>query len=413
MTGPVAANRRSVAVLGAGIMGCCTALYLARRGLRVVLFDQAEAPFSGASRWNEGKIHLGYLYSAAQSFETARLILPGGLAFKPLVEDLIGRSIAPVTAAEDDLYLIHRDSVIAPDVSRAYYESIAGMVRDHPDATSYLSDASRSEVTPLVAAELEAVADPSVIVAGFRVLERSVSTTWIADAFVEALDAEPRISLAMSERVTDLTSEGEAGHGPWQVSSTTGRHGPFDHVVNALWHGRPAIDRCVADCVDRLQHHRYRVALFVRCARSVTVPSALIAVGPYGDIKNYNGRDFYLSWYPVGMLVEGEGIEHPAEPRLDDERRSAIARGMFDSLSGLLPGVSRIRDHAQEVRVQGGWVYAQARGALDDPRSSLHKRDQLGVRWFGTYASVDTGKYSVAPYLAKAIATRITGSIRG
>ena len=63
-------------------------------GVRVVLFDEADAPFSGASRWNEGKIHLGYLYSAAPSLRTAHLMLPGGLAFKGLVEGLIGRSIA-------------------------------------------------------------------------------------------------------------------------------------------------------------------------------------------------------------------------------------------------------------------------------------------------------------------------------
>jgi len=149
------------------------------------------------------------------------------------------------------------------------------------------------------------------------------------------------------------------------------------------------------------------VALFVRTSQPIAVPSSLIAVGAYGDIKNYNGRDFYLSWYPAGMLVEGKEIQHPAPPGLDDARRNAIAGNTFEALSAVLRGVSRIRDHAQEVSVQGGWVYAQAEGSLEDPQSSLHKRDQLGVKWFGTYASVDTGKYSVAPFLAKAIASRL------
>ena len=48
-----------VAVLGAGIMGCSAALCLARRGARVTLLDAAPRPCVGASRWNEGKIHLG------------------------------------------------------------------------------------------------------------------------------------------------------------------------------------------------------------------------------------------------------------------------------------------------------------------------------------------------------------------
>jgi glycine/D-amino acid oxidase-like deaminating enzyme len=61
---------RRVAVIGAGIMGGATALFLARRGVEVVLFEAAPAPFAGASRWNEGKIHLGFLYAADPSLRT-------------------------------------------------------------------------------------------------------------------------------------------------------------------------------------------------------------------------------------------------------------------------------------------------------------------------------------------------------
>ena len=72
-----------VAVLGAGIMGCSAALCLARRGANVTLLDAAPRPCGGASRWNEGKIHLGYLYAADPSLATARRLLDGGLAYKP------------------------------------------------------------------------------------------------------------------------------------------------------------------------------------------------------------------------------------------------------------------------------------------------------------------------------------------
>ena len=71
-----------VAILGAGIMGATTALLLSRRGVRVTLYDQAPAPMTGASRWNEGKIHLGYLYAGDPSGNTADKLMPGGIAFK-------------------------------------------------------------------------------------------------------------------------------------------------------------------------------------------------------------------------------------------------------------------------------------------------------------------------------------------
>ena len=54
--------------------------------------------------------------------------------------------------------------------------------------------------------------------------------------------------------------------------------------------------------------HRYRRCLFVRTRHTVDVPSAIVAVGPFGDVKNYNGRDFYLSWYPVGLVAEGNEL---------------------------------------------------------------------------------------------------------
>jgi len=71
-----------VAILGAGIMGGSTALYLASKGVDVSLFDAASEPFSAASRWNEDKIHLGYLYSCDTSLHTARKILPDNLAYQ-------------------------------------------------------------------------------------------------------------------------------------------------------------------------------------------------------------------------------------------------------------------------------------------------------------------------------------------
>lgn len=407
--------RPRVAVLGAGIMGTCTALYLARLGCRVDLFDEAPAPLSGASRWNEGKIHLGYLYAASSSLATAQAVLPGGLAFRTRIEELIGRSIDEAIAAEDDLYLVHRGSVVGMETVQTYFESVASLVRDHPEASRYLADARRSCAEPLPRRQLEQLADTAVVAGGFRVRERSVSTTWIADRLVDAVENTSAIQLHLGERV--LAVRGPAGRpNRWDVETAVGVHDAFDVVVNALWHGRPAIDRGVGDCLDRERHHRYRVALFVRTRTALPIASAVVSAGPYGDVKNYNGRDFYVSWYPVGLLTSGEAVDHPPVPVLDDPQRSRLAAEIFDALGAILPPVRAIQRSAEQVRVAGGWVYAQARGRLDDPASTLHRRDRLGVKWHGRYASVDTGKYSVAPYLAREIAHAIVhgrGQISG
>ena len=60
----------TIAVLGAGLLGSGVALSLAARGNRVVLYDRREAPMMEASRWCEGKVHLGHVYCGDPSART-------------------------------------------------------------------------------------------------------------------------------------------------------------------------------------------------------------------------------------------------------------------------------------------------------------------------------------------------------
>jgi len=52
-------------------------------------------------------------------------------------------------------------------------------------------------------------------------------------------------------------------------------------------------------------------------------------------------------------------------------------------------------------------VYARGVGSIGDPTSTLHRRDRYGVERRGNYFSVDTGKYSTAPWLADSLAQKI------
>ncbi len=390
-------------------MGCSTAILLARRGHEVALFDAENAPFCGASRWNEGKIHLGFMYSADPSLETARKVISGGLAFRRLVEEMLDCTLASVTTPARDLFLCHRESVVSPDSMHTYLQEVMQLVRQHSDADSYLGELVGQSVERLNPKQLAAITDSQSIVAGFEVPERSVSTLWIADRFVDAISAEPRVELLMNTNVTAVRAAESGGHdGGWHVVSSAGCDGPFDWVVNALWQGRIAVDltagvRPTADWSDR-----YRLALFIRTARPVDAPNAIIAVGPFGDVKNYGGRDFYVSWYPLGLMIDSQALMPPAPPRLNREEADRLASAILERVASYVPAVRRVRENIESVRVEGGWVHAVGRGALSDPNSALHARAQFGVQRSGTYVSVDTGKYSTAPWLAHKIADMIT-----
>lgn len=395
-------KQKRIAILGAGIMGMSTALMLARRGMAVEIFDLESQPFAGASRWNEGKIHLGYIYAADPALLTAKKVIPGGLRFKPIVEELLGCSLASVTTTRDDIFLCHQHSVVSPDTMQAYFKQVANLVRQHPDASRYLVDVSACDVAKLDSNQLSAITDSPEIVAGFRIPERSISTVWLANRFSDALQAEKNILAHMNTRVTAArpTAAGCPDQS-WSVDTSNGSHGPYDHVINALWHGRLAIDHSAGIAPSGIWSNRYRQSLFLRTKKEIHAPSAIVVTGPFGDIKNYNNRDFYLSWYPEGLRVDSDAIEPPAPAALDDQAMRKKCDAILGRLETLLPAVKDIRANIESLSLEGGWVFAAGQGALSDPASTLHRRKDFGICQQGNYLSIDTGKFSTAPWLAK------------
>jgi hypothetical protein len=394
------------AVLGAGIMGSTTALLLAQKGLSITLFDAASKPMSRASRWNEGKIHLGFLYAADSSLETVRRLMPGGLAFKPLMEQLIGTSLNHCSTTDDEIYLIHRDSVVSAEAAAHHFAEVANLLTHAVGTRDYLVDVSKPKIQQLSRREIEEIADARQIAAAYRVPERSVSTSWVADRIVEAIASERRIeprlrSLATGVRLIDGSMSGQ-----WIVETGTTTHGPFDYVVNALWEGKLAIDSTVGLRPQSEWSHRYRLSLFVHTRHPVDSPSVVFMTGPFGDAKRYSDRDFYLSWYPAGLIAEDRSLD-PSIPHLDGEIREQVERSIVTKLGAIFPTAHAIYQQRESLRVDGGWVFAMGAGSLANPTSTLHRRDRLGIRRHGTYISVDTGKYSMAPFLAAEVANLI------
>ncbi|MFK7954764.1 MAG: FAD-dependent oxidoreductase [Lysobacterales bacterium] len=395
-------------VLGAGIMGCSLALFLARGGHRVILVDESMKPMNGASRWNEGKIHLGFLYGADPSLNTARKLLPGGLNFCSLVEELIEQPVRDEWVTQhNDRYLVHRDSVVPTEPYLATAHGIQQLVQQHPDASRYFVDLRPSVVRELSRETLEAEYDSSIIKSGIEVPERSVATQPIADALAGAVAAHPKVELHLSRRVVGVQSR-DSSCGPWEVQcedraeGQTRVIGAGDFVFNATWHGRIAIDATLNRPRPQSWTHRYRLSGFIRLKEATTLRSAVIAVGPFGDVKNYNGRDLYVSWYNHGLVAETNDLDPRSQnlPKLTD---SEILNAKFKTLAKIIPDLASIRSNISSSELRGGWVYAAGKGPLEDASSELHRRDRIGIERHGTYFSIDTGKYSIAPWLARQV----------
>lgn len=399
---------KRIAVLGAGILGSCLALLLARRGHDVTVFDKESEPVACASRWNEGKIHLGYLYGADDSLRTARHILPGSLSFGRVLSELLGADLRPHTTSGDDIYLVHRNSVVDPVTLERTFSRIDELLREHPLAREYLVDVSAARTRRLSPSGCREISGADEVVAALEVPERSINTQWVADSLAAALRSQARVTLRLETMVTDAKPAADP-YGRWQVVTGDGTCEPFDVVVNALWEGRLAVDLTAGITPAPGWSHRFRYCLFMRTTRPVALRSALITVGGFGDVKNYNGRDFYMSWYPVGMVRQGGGITLERPEPLDAASTAQFVGAVRAQLGSLLPGIDAVFEAAEDIKVRGGFVFAQARGSVDDPAASIHRRDRFGVQREGNYYSVDTGKYSTAPWMAEQLAAEISG----
>lgn len=394
-----------VAVLGAGFQGCCIALLLAERNVRVTLFERHDALLQGAASNNEGRIHLGYIYGGDPSLRTARLMIRGALAFAPILDRLLAQSAA-YKFSTPFYYAVHRESQRAPDDVARHLDAVhdeikatgCGRSRDYFGIELFRPQRLRSS-------ELEDVFDGTMIPAAFRTAEVSIDTVRLCDVLRDRVAAEPNIELRLARTVTDVTQQGTGyaiGTEPAEVS----RGESFDHVVNALWDGRLALDEKRGIHPKRPYLHRLKYGFRFK-APGMTVSSSIV-LGPFGDTIAYEDGTCYATWYPVCMRASAVGIAPPPVVPLLDQDRAAVCGASFRALQAIVPAMGLVPcAEIERAEARQGIITARARTDIDDPESELHARYHVGVHSTGGYHSVDPGKFTLVPYFATVCADRI------
>ena len=304
------------------------------------------------------------------------------------------------------MFLVHRDSIVDTDAFATYARRTADLVREaagRGGAGRYLGSLASPGVHRLSARELAELTSSSEIVAGFRVPERSISTVPVADLLSSAVYGEPRIDVRTGAWIVGARRRSDGRYDILAGPHSGAELDAFDVVVNALWEGRLAVDASLGIAPPESWSHRFRAAVFADLPAS-GLRGAVVCTGPFGDIKRYADGRAYLSWYNAGLLVEGDDVEPPrSASALARERRVKVLKDTLDSLCSIFPSVCEIAGAVTEHDVHGGWVYAIGKGSLADRSSLLHRRDRFVVTVDRGYISVDTGKSSLAPWLAEQV----------
>jgi glycine/D-amino acid oxidase-like deaminating enzyme len=390
----------TIAVLGAGISGCGTALELANRGHHVVLFDRRDQPMQEASRWSEGKIHLGLVYAKDNSFRTARMMLEGALEFERIVARWVDLGDRNRLWSDPFDYAVLRDSLLSPEQIHAHFARVESSFRQQM-ASSGGSYGQMSAGPLYESVEPESRGyDSEHVAACFTTQERSVDTHLLADLVCDAVIEHPRIDFIPGMDVREVLQSRESYRVVCYDGEAERRFGSFRSVVNALWANRLVIDARRGFLPDRPFYNRMKLGVNVWPGkRDLGAPTITYVLGPFGDIVRFPSGRTYLSWYPAGMFETSESLE-PIDWR---EKLASVdqAKVIADTVAGLQrltpalePGLDR---EGVRVQVEGGTIFAWGESDIDDPGSELHRRFDVGPQRDGGYISIDTGKFTTAP----------------
>src|SRR5262245_29897372 len=392
-------ERMRVAVLGGGLQGCCIALALAERGVRVTIFERRDALLCGASANNEGKIHLGYVYAGDRGLDTARTMLRGGLAFYPFLSRILAQPDA-FSISTPFQYGVHRDSQLTSALVAAHFAAVQSELDAHFGRVEMrYFGAELIPARALGKTELEAVFDPALVPAAFATPEIAINPERLCAAVRRRVHADPRIEARLSETVLDVLNQGARFR---VVTSAAEIDGPYDHVVNTAWDGRLIIDAKRGIRPGRQWLHRVKFGFRFE-APEVTASTTLV-LGPFGDTVSYGDGMRYLSWYPVCRRAISQDLSPPAVA-ISAHELMLMRQASFAGLEAIVLDLALATAAQREAaRACGGVIFALGRTDIDDPGSGLHARSSIGVSSQDGYHTVDTGKFTMAPLFAQVCA---------
>ncbi|WP_144059334.1 FAD-dependent oxidoreductase [Rhodopirellula sp. SWK7] len=400
-----------VVVIGAGLAGSCTALELARQGLKVALLDRDPTPMNRASRRNEGKIHLGLIYAADPTFATAELQLRGGLSFYPLLSRWIGDRVDSLETSSPFLYLVASDSILTPEQLQSHYEKVEQSYREQTAedrSLTYLGTRPTSLARRIPLEKLDKRLNPSGLSAAFETNELAIDTDQLAEQITQAIAAHENIEFYAHHCVHEIDAKENGFVLSGESTGSSWSH-QCEQVVNATWESRLILDATLGLKPPPGWLYRLKYRVLARCPdRLRNAPSTTMVLGRYGDVVMRPNGTAYLSWYPVGMQGWNDQLTPPSQwsdacqgDRLLHE--PALADQIIDGIKDWYPDIANCTPY----QLDAGAIVAYGNTDVDDPDSGLHDRTQVGVSSVDGYHSVDPGKLTTAPFFAMQAAERV------
>lgn len=258
-------------------------------------------------------------------------------------------------------------------------------------------------------AETEGRIGAHALQASFQTGEISVDTEQVANLVTKAVRVHDRIHLNLGCHVQSASHRDGGGVDVRWIHENRLVQNSYRYGINCTWEDRLRLDLSVGMAPARPWLMRWKAALTLHLKQPLSaaeLPSMTLITGPFGDIVNHLTTKVYVSWYPLCKLAEtraidGAALHALARPKCTPE----LADASVKALERFAPGIARAAREASSVSIGGGVIFAWGQTDIDDPKSGLHERHAIGATFQKDWASMDTGKYCMAPYYATALAS--------
>jgi len=282
------------------------------------------------------------------------------------------------------------------------------------------------------------VFSPDSTLGSFKTEEISVSPVAVAAILCWAIDSQPGVNFIGNTEV--LAADRLAGGDVEVESRLNGKTSTnrYSSVANCLWDDKLRVDR-TAGIHDRgpwISRYKATINFSAPTAVHSNIPSATGILGSYGDVVNHNNGSYYVSWYPltkIAQSVDGDGrrlhdMVHKGVMsrciRRVTSRDSSISRFVasithrkfindnIQEMAAFVPSMATLLNCRRRCELGGGVILARGATDIADPTSYLHRREEIGPVAYGSYVTIDTGKYCMAPLFALQAADMITDVLK-
>ena len=381
-----------IAIIGAGIQGSCLALSLANQGIKSTLIDKS-IPMQAASLRNEGKIHLGFVYALDNNGSTRELMLKGALHFAPLIEKWCGKINWQEFVSGEFNYAVMPDSLASIHQIEKSYSELQSMLNSYRDLDLHYMG---KHLSYFWKKNIDLTSSPIIngqkISDFYKTEEVSVDPRLFSKFICERLLINNLITIKNNTFVKSIKQKSN-----FELSIIDNNRQSLieaDIVVNCAWEDREKLDNYIGITNDNTNYRvKHQILVKPKLDFQHLEPVTMV-LGPYGDLVPWKDGLVYISWYPEGRTYFGSTPPQELENKALALEVAIKSLKVMEEMFPILKGSSIISSLP-------GVILAKGKADVDKKESALHTRNLIGVSDYKGWISIDTGKFTTAPFFAE------------